>query len=227
MEQSSRQSYRLLVVETRLGDLSSINDVFSPQSVQVHAARDLKEAFRILEEITFDLIVAGPGLNPGDCSRLLIKSRRNQPHALTIVCPNRKAAAGRESSPVAQSGVEAFLRWLQEVAEAALSSKDLKEPSPGEARPLQVEERTAGDYMKEGISRSSRNPDVVRNAVPIDERTLSEILHKLRSPLVAIRGYVRMLLQGRAGALNDTQLEYLGIVAANADKLVDSIQQIG
>ncbi len=49
---------------------------------------------------------------------------------------------------------------------------------------------------------------------------LANVVHELRTPLVAIRGYTNMLLEGRAGEVNGTQREYLSIVADNIDRLV-------
>jgi signal transduction histidine kinase len=49
---------------------------------------------------------------------------------------------------------------------------------------------------------------------------LSNMSHELRTPLVAIRGYTKMILEGRAGDLNGTQREYLTIVAENVNRLV-------
>jgi len=46
------------------------------------------------------------------------------------------------------------------------------------------------------------------------------VAHELRTPLAAIRGYVRMILDGRGGAVNDTQREYLRIVTDNTNRLI-------
>jgi signal transduction histidine kinase len=50
---------------------------------------------------------------------------------------------------------------------------------------------------------------------------LSNVSHELRTPLTAIRGYTKLILDDRAGALNSTQREYLSIVFANIAKMVD------
>jgi len=66
----------------------------------------------------------------------------------------------------------------------------------------------------------SGREDLARFEDQIRVRMLSNFTHELRTPLVAIRGYIKMILDGRAGPVNDTQREYLTIVAGNADKLV-------
>jgi signal transduction histidine kinase len=46
------------------------------------------------------------------------------------------------------------------------------------------------------------------------------IAHELRTPLAAIRGYVRMILDGRCGAINEKQGEYLRIVTDNTNRMI-------
>jgi signal transduction histidine kinase len=49
----------------------------------------------------------------------------------------------------------------------------------------------------------------------------SNIAHDLRTPLAAIRGYARMMLDGRSGEINDTQREHLRIITENTSRLID------
>ncbi|PYS40978.1 MAG: hypothetical protein DMG14_08830 [Acidobacteria bacterium] len=46
------------------------------------------------------------------------------------------------------------------------------------------------------------------------------IAHELRTPLAAIRGYTRMILDGRGGQINDKQRDYLRIVTDNTNRLI-------
>ena len=48
----------------------------------------------------------------------------------------------------------------------------------------------------------------------------ANIAHELRTPLAAIRGYTRMILDGRGGEINPTQKEYLRIVTDNTNRLI-------
>ncbi len=67
----------------------------------------------------------------------------------------------------------------------------------------------------------SAREDLARFEAQIRSRMASNLAHELRTPLVAIRGYTKMILDGRAGPVNNTQREYLTIIAGNADKLVE------
>jgi signal transduction histidine kinase len=51
----------------------------------------------------------------------------------------------------------------------------------------------------------------------------ANIAHEIRTPLAAIRGYARMLLDGRAGEINDTQKEYLRVVTDNTNRLINIV----
>jgi len=51
----------------------------------------------------------------------------------------------------------------------------------------------------------------------------SNVAHDLRTPLAAIRGYARMILDGRSGEINDTQREYLRIVTENTNRLINVV----
>ena len=51
----------------------------------------------------------------------------------------------------------------------------------------------------------------------------SNIAHELRTPLAAVRGYTRMILDGRAGQANETQKEYLRVVADNTTRLINLV----
>lgn len=55
---------------------------------------------------------------------------------------------------------------------------------------------------------------------------LSNVSHELRTPLVAVMGYTDMLLKGKAGAITETQKEYLSISMRNIEKLVSLIDNL-
>jgi len=51
----------------------------------------------------------------------------------------------------------------------------------------------------------------------------ANVAHELRTPLAAIRGYTRMILDGRGGEINATQKEYLRIVTENTNRLIGMV----
>jgi signal transduction histidine kinase len=49
----------------------------------------------------------------------------------------------------------------------------------------------------------------------------ANIAHDLRTPLAAIRGYARMILDGRSGDVNDTQRDYLRVITENTNRVIN------
>ena len=55
---------------------------------------------------------------------------------------------------------------------------------------------------------------------------LSNVSHELRTPLVSVMGYTDMIVNGKAGPINNTQREYLEISLRNIEKLVTLIENL-
>jgi PAS domain S-box-containing protein len=55
---------------------------------------------------------------------------------------------------------------------------------------------------------------------------LSNVSHELRTPLVSVMGYTDMIYNGKVGAVNETQKEYLAISLRNIEKLVTLIENL-
>jgi signal transduction histidine kinase len=51
----------------------------------------------------------------------------------------------------------------------------------------------------------------------------SNVAHELRTPLATVRGYIRMILDGRTGEITQTQRDYLSTVTENANRLVNLV----
>ncbi|MBI4458669.1 MAG: HAMP domain-containing histidine kinase [Acidobacteria bacterium] len=55
---------------------------------------------------------------------------------------------------------------------------------------------------------------------------IANLVHDLRTPFVAIRGYTKMMLGERAGPITGTQREYLTIVAENVNRVVQLLNEL-
>lgn len=55
---------------------------------------------------------------------------------------------------------------------------------------------------------------------------VSTVSHELRTPIASIKGYVDVILDGDAGELNETQREFLSIVARNNERLLMLINDL-
>jgi signal transduction histidine kinase len=70
---------------------------------------------------------------------------------------------------------------------------------------------------------------VNRELVELDRaraQLFSEVTHELQTPLVSIRGYTQMILEGRLGKINDEQRRGLEVALRNVDRMVELIQNL-
>lgn len=68
-----------------------------------------------------------------------------------------------------------------------------------------------------------------RELVELDRaraQLMSEVTHELQTPLVSIRGYTQMILEGRLGKINDEQRRGLEVALRNVDRMVELIQNL-
>ena len=65
------------------------------------------------------------------------------------------------------------------------------------------------------------NVSQLQARMELDSHVMSNAIHELRTPLVAIRGYARLMLEEQTGPINDQQREFLQTVVANANRLAD------
>lgn len=68
-----------------------------------------------------------------------------------------------------------------------------------------------------------------RELTQLDEsraELLSKVAHDLQTPLVSIRGYTQMVLDGRLGKINDEQRDGLQVAVRNIDRMVQLISNL-
>ncbi len=92
--------------------------------------------------------------------------------------------------------------------------KAYREPAP-EARRLRELEKHVSD-LRQQVSQ-------LEGLAQLRSQQLSEIAHELRSPLVAVSGYAKLLLKEQAGKINSVQREYLEVIRGNTAKMTEAI----
>lgn len=60
----------------------------------------------------------------------------------------------------------------------------------------------------------------LKSLIQMRSHAESNLAHELRTPLAAVRGYARMILDGRAGEISSTQRDYLTVITENANRLI-------
>ncbi|MFQ5610723.1 MAG: GAF domain-containing protein [Anaerolineae bacterium] len=68
----------------------------------------------------------------------------------------------------------------------------------------------------------SREAEVER----LKNEFISTVSHELRTPMTSIKGYTDLLASGKVGDLSDTQLKFVKVVKANADRLTALVNDI-
>lgn len=85
-------------------------------------------------------------------------------------------------------------------------------------------------YLQQSFNEMAEKiEDMVTELKQLDEMKtefISTVSHELRTPLTSIGGYVKVILSGEAGAVNETQKEFLEIVDRNVSRLAQLIDDL-
>jgi len=123
-----------------------------------------------------------------------------------------------DSPPFLQEDIEIGRQLAQEAAPILARLQQVER--------LQRENQELRGYVREA-ERTSENTASLEAQTDLLDATLEmrshqqrNIAHELRTPLAAIRGYVRMIVDGRGGEISETQKDYLRIVTDNTNRLI-------
>lgn len=125
---------------------------------------------------------------------------------------------GQASGPTLKQG--ALLRRVCRQAGAAIAELRESDSSRTSGLAKRMEE------VQKTLAELRREKEQLERVAQISSYVLSNTIHELRTPLVAVRGYARMLLEERAGPVNAAQRQYLKIVLENATKMVGLLQHL-
>jgi signal transduction histidine kinase len=72
----------------------------------------------------------------------------------------------------------------------------------------------------EKLRRADLNTETLRALMEMQTHFQSNVAHDLRTPLGTVRGYIRMILDGRAGEVPEAQREFLNTAIENSNRLI-------
>lgn len=113
----------------------------------------------------------------------------------------------------------------------SLYFKDARRLQPAEHELLQTAARTAAIALQRAmLDERLLKEEVSRRALGeishLKTEFVSLVSHELRTPLTAIHGYVKLMLAGHAGELNEIQEEFMSTVGRNTDRLVALVNDL-
>ncbi len=81
-------------------------------------------------------------------------------------------------------------------------------------------------YNREVEERLKNSIEQLKELDFMKNNFMSMVSHELRTPFTAIKGFLKILMQGDAGPLNNKQKEYLDIVVNNSERLLNLINDL-
>ena len=109
--------------------------------------------------------------------------------------------------------------------------RDSRRLLPAEYELLQTAGRTAAIALQRAmLDERLLKEEVATRALEqvshLKTEFVSLVSHELRTPLTSIQGYVKLILAGHTGDLNDVQNEFLNTVSRNTDRLVALVNDL-
>ena len=207
----------LLLVEDVPDDARLLRDMLSDRSLglfHVTTVGRLSEAVTHLETNGADIVLMDLGLPDAQGLEGVRKAHAVAPLVPVVVLTG---SSDRALAALAlQEGVQDYL---------------LKGELNGHAlnrvlRYAIARQRTLADTERHRKQQLRIKDELMAHELRLKDEFLSHVSHELRSPLAAIHGFSTILLDGLAGKLNSTQLDYLQIVVRNIGQLQTMIDDL-
>jgi signal transduction histidine kinase len=131
--------------------------------------------------------------------------------AIGLVSPSDEPPLSAEDVELARQfayEISPILARLQEIEDLRREKQEL------------LERAGRGDRAEEACAAILKEKNGLDAILQMRSHQQVNIAHELRTPLAAIRGYARMILDGRSGSITDKQREYLQVVTDNTNRLI-------
>lgn len=113
----------------------------------------------------------------------------------------------------------------------SLYFRDVRKLQPSESELLQTAARTSAIALQRAmLDERLLKEEVTRRALEeishLKTEFVSLVSHELRTPLTSIHGYVKLMVAGHSGELNEIQTEFLNTVSRNTDRLIALVNDL-
>lgn len=154
--------------------------------------------------------------------------------AISNIFRNRRFASWRERAKLAGFGSLVCIPMIatdKPLGVISLFFRGTRRLQPTEYEFLQTAARTAAIALQrtilgEKLLKEEISMRALEEVSRLKTEFVSLVSHELRTPLTSIMGYVKLMLDGHSGELNDLQSEFLNTVSKNTERLIAIVSDL-
>jgi signal transduction histidine kinase/GGDEF domain-containing protein len=179
---------------------------------QVELAKDGEEALRKIEESQFDLVLTDMRMPKMDGLQLVDEIAKRKPEIITVLMSGQATI---------DSAVEGVRRGASDFV-----TKPFNLPEMIIRLHKVLEEKQRIKRLSDFINALEKSIQELRKLDEIKSEFVSVASHELRTPLAAIKNAVQLILKGKAGAVNETQVKFLTMAERNINRLMNILNDL-
>lgn len=179
---------------------------------QVELAKDGEEALRKIKESQFDLVLTDMRMPKMDGLQLVDEIAKRKPEIITVLMSGQATI---------DSAVEGVRRGASDFV-----TKPFNLPEMIIRLHKVLEEKQRIKRLSDFIIALEKSIQELRKLDEIKSEFVSVASHELRTPLAAIKIAVQLILKGKAGAVNETQVKFLSMAERNINHLMNILNDL-
>jgi len=204
---------RVLVVDDEIEIRNLLFEALSEMGgFEVEMAGSGEEALDRIQQEKFDLVLTDLRMDGMDGLRLVTEITQSKPEILTVLMTGHGTI---------DSALEAMKRGACDYLTKPLNLEEmvirLRKVIEGQQSFLKIKDYAA---QLEKANQELRKIDEMKSEF------VSVASHELRTPLATIKNAVQLVLRGKAGEINETQLNFLSMAEKNINRLVNILNDI-
>jgi signal transduction histidine kinase len=178
----------------------------------VELAEDGEDALKKIEQDKLDLILTDLRMPKMDGLKLITEIAKTKPEILTILMTGHGTI---------DSALEAMKRGASDYLTKPINLDELV------LRVQKVlEEKQRFVSMKEYITQLEKANQELKRVDEMKSEFVSVASHELRTPLTTIKNAVQLMLKGKTGEINETQVNFLAMAEKNINRLTNILNDL-